>query len=398
MENRRLRVLFVTNIPSPYQVDFFTALHQRPELSIEVLFCAATESDRQFEIPYEFPFPGEILKSYRLPGTPKDCHIVPGITRILQSKQPFDVAILSGSYYMPAVLAARRFIQCNNIPWYYWGENPRKKYTQSWKDHLREAYLKRFLSSACGVFGIGERACKSYRELVHANQSIENLPYSPNLDPILEPSAEVLDIAKRYRNFWQLESPYVVHFSGSLTPRKAPNTLVEAFIHLAQTNPFPCLQIAGDGPMRDQLEDQIKKAELTQRVRFLGFLAGNSLQASYIASDLFVLPTRCHEGWGVVVQEALAAGLPIIATDRVGAIDDFAYAANTLIDIIPEDSPTILSQIMGVRFAHRQTQGSVIPLTKEVARNTGSNASAAKLAQWLVSKSTINSDGQTRTC
>lgn len=379
MENRRLRVLFVTNIPSPYQIDFFTALHQRPELSIEVLFCAATESDRQFEIPDQFPFPGEILKSYRLPGTPKDCHIVPGMTRILRAKQPFDVAILSGSYFMPAVLAARRFMQCNNIPWYYWGENPRKKPAQSWKDRLREAYLKRFLSSACGVFGIGERASNSYRDLLQASQTVENLPYSPNLDPILEPSAEVLAIAERYRDFWQIDAPYVVHFSGSLTPRKAPDTLVEAFIRLAQSNTVLCLQIAGDGPLRTQLEERVRSTGLSSRVRFLGFLAGDALHASYLAADLFVLPTRTHEGWGVVVQEALAAGLPIIATDRVGAVDDFWNSNSNIVRITPVDDSVSLSQAIEASRLCQDPAGKTAELAKDLAINTSAKKSAKRL-------------------
>lgn len=383
MGNRRLRVLFVTNIPSPYQVDFFKALHQRPELSIEVLFCAATESDRQFEIPDQFPFPGEILQSYRLPGTPKDCHIVPGMTRILRAKQPFDIGILSGSYYMPAVIAARRFMKRHRIPWYYWGENPHKKSTQSWKDRFRKAYLRRFLSGACGVFGVGKRACESYRELLQTHQSIENLPYSPNLDPILNPSAKVLALAQEYRNVWRVASPYVIHFSGSLTFRKAPDTLVEGFIHLAQSDPTYCLQLAGDGPLRPQLEQRVAAAGIASRVRFLGFLAGEMLHASYLASDLFVLPTRTHEGWGVVVQEALAAGLPIIATDRVGAVDDFADPSRNLIDIVPIESPLIMSQAIESHFALRQTQPLVAQEARKIAQNTEAAVSATRLAHWL---------------
>jgi glycosyltransferase involved in cell wall biosynthesis len=54
-------------------------------------------------------------------------------------------------------------------------------------------------------------------------------------------------------------------------------------------------------------------------VSFAGFVQGDELRQAYLASDIFVLPTRGHEGWGVVVQEAMAAGLAVVVSDRVGA-------------------------------------------------------------------------------
>lgn len=383
MENRRLRVLFVTNIPSPYQIDFFTALHQRPELSIEVLFCAATESDRQFEIPDQFPFPGEILKSYRLPGTPKDCHVVPGMNRILRAKQPFDIAILSGSYFMPAVIATRRFMQQQGISWYYWGENPLKKCHRGWKDRFRSAYLRSFLRDATGVLGIGKRACESYRKILGNDKNISNLCYSPNLAPLLEPTESTIDLARQMKDSWPVEDPFVIFFSGSLTDRKAPDVLVKSFLMLTSRLPSLCLQIAGDGPLKDALFKILSTSGYQHRVRFLGFQTGYSLAASYLSSNLFILPTRTHEGWGVVVQEALAAGLPVIASDRVGSIEDFQNSANEIIHVVPVNDPESLATAIEQMSWSSKTRHTISRHARDAARGTSSTESARKLCHYL---------------
>ena len=355
---RPTRVLFITNIPSPYQVDFFTALSERPEVEIDVLFCAANEHDRQFTVPPHMSFNATILDSHRLPGTPKDWHRVPRLDCVLQDHMPFDLAVLSGSYSMPAVRTARRFMICHRIPWYYWGENPRKKPGAAWRSWLREAYLRRFLAPASGVFGVGLRACDTYRSLVSDGTPVHNLPYAPNLDPLLNPSEETRLAAARLCAGWPADAPVVVLFSGSLTPRKAPETLLAAFAQVAARHRNLCLQFVGDGPLRTMLEKEVRALGLSDRVRFLGFLEGPALHAAYLSSDLFVLPTRTHEGWGVVVQEALGAGLPVIASDCVGAASDLVLAGKNgwlFSSASVDDLATLLGTAISAetRCAHR---------------------------------------------
>lgn len=323
------RVLFITNIPSPYQVDFFAALSQRPEVAIRVVFCAASEKDRQFSVPGNLPFPATVLRSRRLPGTPKDWHWNPEFTRVLDQHMPCDVAILSGSYFMPSVWIARRYLARRSIPWYYWGEDPRKKAEGGFRQRLKEFYLRRFLRPASGALGIGTLACKTFRDLVGPGRPVVNIPYAPNLDPLLHPTPDTQRQARHLRESWQTADPIVVLFVGSLTYRKAPDLLLAAFAGAAKENPRLRLLLAGDGPMAGQLKANAENLGLTDRVRLLGFLEGPALHAAYLSSDLFVLPTRTHEGWGVVVQEALAAGLPVILSDHVGCGRDLVQEEAT---------------------------------------------------------------------
>lgn len=380
-----MRLLFLTNIPSPYQVDFFTALAQRPEVSIHVIFCAASEHDRQFSVPEQFPFPATVLDSRRLPGTPKDWHRCPELGSVLDERLPIDLAILSGSYFMPAVRLARRYMIRRRIPWYYWGENPRKKgaigFKGRLKQRLKERYLRWFLAPAAGAFGVGTLACDTFRQLVAAGRPVVNLPYAPNLDPLLSPSAETLQAAAGLRAAWPVADPIVVLFSGSLSHRKAPDLLLEAFAEAARAEPRLCLAYAGDGPLAPSLAAEVARRDLAGRVRFLGFVEGPALHAAYLAANLFVLPTRTHEGWGVVVQEALAAGLPAIVSDRVGCHADLVDG-NGSIRVVPVgDSPRLADAILAL--ARRSDRTSVSQHTRAVARAADARSSAARLAKTL---------------
>ncbi|MGH9460910.1 MAG: glycosyltransferase family 4 protein [Vicinamibacteria bacterium] len=98
-----------------------------------------------------------------------------------------------------------------------------------------------------------------------------------------------------------------------LEQRMGIDTLLRALRQLPAEPTFQCL-IGGSGPLRGFLEKLAADLGLAERVRFLGFIPEEELPLYYQAADLFVLPTRCHEGFGLVTVEALACGTPVVAT------------------------------------------------------------------------------------
>jgi glycosyltransferase involved in cell wall biosynthesis len=105
---------------------------------------------------------------------------------------------------------------------------------------------------------------------------------------------------------------------AKLNDREAPWDLLRAFARLGREDAW--LVLAGDGPARPALEAFARDRGLA-RVRFPGYIPYPELPALYAAADLFVHAAR-EERWGVSVQEALACGLPVVASSRVGAIYD----------------------------------------------------------------------------
>jgi glycosyltransferase involved in cell wall biosynthesis len=105
--------------------------------------------------------------------------------------------------------------------------------------------------------------------------------------------------------------------------REAPWDLLRAFARVAGEDLW--LVLAGDGTARGELERFVHEHGM-ERVRFPGYMPYNELPGLYAAADLFVHPAR-EERWGVSVQEALACGLPVVASSRVGAGYDLIEAA-----------------------------------------------------------------------
>src|SRR6185295_16628976 len=101
-------------------------------------------------------------------------------------------------------------------------------------------------------------------------------------------------------------------------PREAPWDLLRAFPVVAAAETATWLVLAGDGPERGALEAEARSLGLGGRVVFPGYIPYPELPALYATADLFVHPAT-EERWGVSVQEALACGLPVIASERVGA-------------------------------------------------------------------------------
>ncbi len=121
-------------------------------------------------------------------------------------------------------------------------------------------------------------------------------------------------------------SAKVVLFVGKLTTRKRAQDVLEAVAILSPKHEDLCLFIAGAGDEESAL--RVVAERLGIEVRFMGFKNQSELPEIYAASDIFVLPSE-EEPWGLVVNEAMAAGLPVIVTDDVGAAPDLVGGKQT---------------------------------------------------------------------
>ncbi|HSS50866.1 MAG TPA: glycosyltransferase [Thermoanaerobaculia bacterium] len=148
---------------------------------------------------------------------------------------------------------------------------------------------------------------------------------------------------------------------AKLGSREAPWDLLRAFDRLEQDREDAWLVLAGDGPERKALEKAAGP-----RVRFPGYVPYPELPALYAAADLFAHTAR-EERWGVSVQEALACGLPVVASSRVGAAFDL---------IQPGGNGFLYPAGNDAELAGRI--GDALALPPERVRQT----SAAILAEW----------------
>lgn len=147
-------------------------------------------------------------------------------------------------------------------------------------------------------------------------------------------------------------------YVGRLEGYKGVPELLDAFGRIPAGEVVPVtLLLVGDGSMRDVVG---RAAASDPRICWPGRLSGTALLDAYAAADVLVLPSR-SESWGLVVNEAMAAGLPVIATRRVGCVDDLVIEGETG-RVVPGESAEALAAAMGALLVDR-------PVRDNMARN-----------------------------
>jgi glycosyltransferase involved in cell wall biosynthesis len=289
-----VKILVLTDCPSPYQVELFNEIEARGECSLEVAYLRSRDPNRQWKS-------SQILHaSVDLNGTGE------GMSHARQTVRTADLVVFN--YYRHA--NAERLINERAAfggPWCFWGERP-GFHQPVWAGRLlRRWKLAKLHGSAVPIWGIGKFGVDGYRKEFGAQRAYFNFPYFSNLDRFNVRARE----EKRERTFL---------FSGSLIRRKGVDLLAAAFVRLAQEVPYVRLRIVGEGEMRHSLVQTLRP--VSERVEFVGFRDWEQLPAEYARADVLCVPSR-YDGWGLVVPEALASGLPVIASDRMGAALEF---------------------------------------------------------------------------
>jgi glycosyltransferase involved in cell wall biosynthesis len=140
----------------------------------------------------------------------------------------------------------------------------------------------------------------------------------------------------------------VVLFAGKLIEKKQPLLLIDAFAR-ARRDHDAWLLIAGDGPLRAECEALVARLRVPN-VIFAGFLNQTELPDAYAAADMFVLPSKLHETWGLVVNEAMNFGLPVVVSDKVGCAADLVHPGRNGV-IVPHDDAGALAHAIGTLLA-----------------------------------------------
>jgi len=148
---------------------------------------------------------------------------------------------------------------------------------------------------------------------------------------------------------------------GRLTPVKGHHVLLEAFAQVRQQCPFATLTILGDGPARQDLQRLASDLRLDAHVRFLGFVPNDQVyeelrQACCLVQASRRLPDQ-EEGLPIAIQEAMAGGLPVIAT-RTGGIPECVSHGETGLLVEP-DNPKELAEAMRAVLGSRELRASL---------------------------------------
>ena len=162
-------------------------------------------------------------------------------------------------------------------------------------------------------------------------------------------------------------------FVGRLAEKKGVTYLISAMKGIAKEFPGCKLVIVGDGPEKQSLMTQSQQLGLSGSVVFTGSLPNQSLPVFYRAADVFVLPSIVDsrgdtEGLGVVLLEAIAAGIPVVASN-VGGIPDILINNKTGV-LAEQKNPESLAQDIVSLLKSRQQQKKLSSAAKKHIEKT----------------------------
>lgn len=282
-------VVAISHFPSPYQVELFNEVEAQRPGWLFVYYLHRTSSDRHWTATpighqHGFVDQGPAAKA-------------------MVTTAPFAVF----NYYNDA--RAARLIRAraaSGLPWSFWAEPPGYRYPLLAR-LARFERLRPLRHSSQPIWGIGGWAVEAYRREFGTAHAYVNLPYFSDLSRF-----------RAGRPSFSTEA-FTFLFSGSLIPRKGADLLARAFRDAAAELPNIRLTIMGTGGLHGSMQRTLQPC--ADRVEFAGFKDWAELPAIYREAQALCVPSR-HDGWGLVVPEGLAAGLPVISTDRTGAARD----------------------------------------------------------------------------
>lgn len=189
----------------------------------------------------------------------------------------------------------------------------------------RDLYLRWFYRRIDRFCYVGAEARDHLLRRGVAEARMFHSPYSVDTE-LLADQIERFDRVEVWRELGIAPDQRVVLYSGKLIPRKNVGLLLEALERLAEPDRVTLI-LLGDGEEREALYAR-GRALLGDRLIAPGFINQSRIGYYFRAADLFVLPSR-FETWGLVVNEAMQFGLPVVVSSRVGCHRDLVIPGET---------------------------------------------------------------------
>lgn len=320
--NGQVSVAVVSNAPAPYRV----YLHERivdevPSIHLTSIFLAdggdqAWKFGDMAHIGAISVGPGDVLgQSHGL------VHKARKVWRTIQELRHSRArAVMVGGYANVECLAAIAWARLSGAKVLMTADsNAAGDRARGVKRWIKNIVVRGVVSMCDAVLPCGKLGRRYYARYGARADRMFEMPYMGDMRPIRElPAQHIAEVRARYG--LDIDRRRIV-CSGRHVDCKGYDTAIESFNAIARERPEWDLVMAGDGELRAALEAKVDPS-LRDRVIWLGFVKEQEdLMAVYRCSDILLHPAR-SEAWGVVIQEAVAAGLAVIASDRTGAAGD----------------------------------------------------------------------------
>lgn len=306
MNSKARKIAVVTNMPSYHQVDFFNRLSELPSIELHVFYLRELTPGRQWIELKEINHQHTFVREHRIHN---HFYLNTGFFRTVKCFEP-DLIIIT-QYASIAMQGMMYYAMIRRIPWIFWSERPGVEWTELPifnSNLLRKVFRKAALipvKKATAVWGIGKRATSYFQSM--SPRSCKNLPYYSDIRPFL-------DIIRN-----DLSEPIKFLYAGKFNIRKGFDVLVDSIDIIMGQGRQAKFTFVGDGPLKHKLMELVSK--YSPHVEYIGFKEIREMPSIFAKCDVLLCPSR-YDGWGMVVAEGMAAGMPVISTTNTGAAID----------------------------------------------------------------------------
>jgi glycosyltransferase involved in cell wall biosynthesis len=366
-------IAIISNCVTPYRVNLHRQIAERiPELELHTLIThGAADFDWQVDMPDSihatyFGSAGDspLASSFRPGRLAAEWRKGGRLNRYLDTHN-IQAVILNGYRYLSYLRVIKH---CHQVDLPLFCRNDSnilcERTLPSWKHWLKARVFHWWLPRTKGIMSMGRLGDEFFLQYGADPARLYRVPYLPDLDFFARGFPDQIEgFGRKYG--LSRDRRYLL-YCGRLAAIKRVELLIDAFVAIADDRPEWDLLVVGEGVCGDGLRGRVP-ARLRNRVIWTGFLEVDECVVAYHSSDVLVLPSD-REPWAVVIQEAMAAGLAIIASDVVGA-------ASELIEDHVTGRIFPAGDLAGL-------QGAILEVTDPATINAFRSRAASALAEW----------------
>lgn len=319
----RVRLAAVAVASAPYRDPFFACLANAPEIDLKVFYLHSQDSMRSWTP--EGSYAAETLPSLvseRFYSLPVAGAVNLSLPRRLAEFQPTHLIVYGHSYWsqFAAMRWARRnqvpyFLRCDHTPMNIFSDRQGGRVRWS---RLRDKVIRAAAARSSGALTIGRENDRFWAYFGIPKKRRFFVPFSVRADQFAETADRLRTDRMSLRASKGLPTGRLLLYAGRFVEKKNLSALINA-LGLAD-RPDLRLVLVGDGPLHEGLHAQAH-ALAPHQITFLRFGSQSELAEIYAAVDGLVLPSFT-DGWGLVVNEAMAAGLPVLVSVNCGCSPD----------------------------------------------------------------------------
>lgn len=299
-----LRIALVTNHPPPFRIPIYNEVACTPGIDLRAIFCSPREPNRQWDLP-PMHFSHVFLKERFVQRGSNFIHNNPDVFRALKQMQP-DVVITTG--FNPTHLYTFVFALMRGIPHVPMTDGT--ELSEKMLSGLHKAIRRLVYSRSQAFIAASHGGLRLYTNYgIAASQCFQSCLCADN-DAFSQPLAARIASAASKR--------YDLIFCGRIVQEKNPLFTLEVAASAARLLGRKVrLLYVGTGEQENEVREEAARQTEWVEAAFHGHASQQELPDLYASARIFMFPTM-HDAWGVVANEACAAGLPIIVSPRAG--------------------------------------------------------------------------------